>query len=90
MVQCVKAMPDSTVVMNVEFSGYDAKNKKMAHYGVFKATHTNTAEGFPAPTNKKCVSDYIYVASFNDEGKIFHVQKIWNGTWTMKELGWIE
>jgi len=51
-------------------------------------TGTHTGEGGPVPpTGKKTETDYVYVMEF-DSGKIKHMTKIWNASWTLKELGW--
>ena len=62
--------------------------KQMA---IFYATITGThvGEGGPVPpTNKETVTDYVYAVTMNDEGKVAKMFKVWNATWTLKELGW--
>ena len=53
---------------------------------VFHGTHTVDA-GSGAPTGKTAASDYVYVIDFTD-GKISHMNKIWNDTHALKQLGW--
>jgi hypothetical protein len=44
---------------------------------VFTGTHTNECEGFPPPTNKSMASDYAYTLTFDGNGKICAMSKIW-------------
>ena len=58
----------------------------------FFATYTgaHTGEGGPVPpTNKKTVSEYVYIIKMNGEGKVERVDKVWNSNWVMRELGWM-
>ena len=59
---------------------------------IFFATYTgsHTGEGGPIPpTSKTTVSEYVYILTMNDEGKVVRVNKVWNSTWVMRELGWM-
>ena len=44
---------------------------------VFAGTHTNECEGFPPVTNKSMTSDYAYTLTFDGNGKICAMSKIW-------------
>ncbi len=50
----------------------------------------HVGEGGPVPpTNKQTKTDYVYARTMNDEGKVAKMYKVWNATWTLKELGWM-
>jgi hypothetical protein len=50
----------------------------------------HVGEGGPVPpTNKQTKTDYVYALTMNDEGKVAKMYKVWNATWTLKELGWM-
>lgn len=34
------------------------------------------------------MTDYVYATTMNDDGKVTKIFKVWNVTWTLKELGW--
>ena len=77
-------MPDAEYEIK-SFATDEGRNNVSA-YAVISGTHTG--EGGPVPpTGKKTEADYVYVMEF-DGGKIKHMTKIWNATWTLKELGW--
>jgi predicted ester cyclase len=64
----------------------DDERKNVSAYAVFLGTHTG--QGGPcAPTGKSVKSDYVYVMQFHGD-KIWHMTKIWNAGFAMKELGW--
>jgi steroid delta-isomerase-like uncharacterized protein len=64
----------------------DADRQNVIAYAVYYGTHTG--EGGPVPpTGKSASSDYVYVMDFED-GKIRHMQKIWNDGWALRQLGW--
>ena len=63
-----------------------------ANTAVFFATYNarHTGEGGPVPpTNRETHTDYVYVLTMNDEGKVARMVKVWNAPWAMKELGWM-
>jgi predicted ester cyclase len=64
----------------------DTEHNSVAVYAVFSGTHTGPG-GPCAPTNKKTVSDYVYVMQFSGE-KISQMTKIWHAGLAMKDLGW--
>lgn len=75
--------------------GYDLKSfavdedrNKVLGFAVFKGS--NTGEGGPAgaPTGKSVSAEYVYVMEFGGE-YISHMTKIWNDTFTFKQLGWM-
>ena len=65
----------------------DAARSNVTAYGVFYGTHTGKGGPVP-PTGKSAVADYVYVMDF-DGDKIRHMTKIWNDTWTRRDLGWL-
>ncbi len=77
-------MPDAKY--EIKSFATDEERNNVSAYAVITGTHTG--EGGPVPpTGKKTVADYVYVMEF-DGGKIKHMTKIWNASWTLKELGW--
>lgn len=64
----------------------DEARNNVAAYGIFHGTHTG--EGGPVPpTGKKIKADYVYVMNFSDD-RIQHMTKIWNDSFSLKQLGW--
>ena len=63
----------------------DPERNNVSAYGIFTGTHL--AGGPCPPTGKTANADYVYVMQFRD-GKIAHMQKIWNSADTLKQLGW--
>lgn len=63
----------------------DPERDNVCAYGVFTGTHL--AGGPCPPTGKTANTDYVYVMQFRD-GKIAHMQKIWNSADALKQLGW--
>ena len=63
----------------------DPERNNVSAYGIFIGTHL--AGGPCPPTGKTANADYVYVMQFRD-GKIAHMQKIWNSADTLKQLGW--
>jgi len=77
-------MPDAKY--EIKSFATDEERNNVSAYAVITGTHTG--EGGPVPpTGKKTEADYVYVMKF-DGGKIKHMTKIWNASWTLKELGW--
>ena len=77
-------MPDAGY--EIKSFATDEERNNVNAYAVITGTHTG--EGGPVPpTGKKTETDYVYVMEF-DGGKIKHMTKIWNASWTLKELGW--
>ena len=77
-------MPDAEY--EIKSFATDEERNNVSAYAVITGTHTG--EGGPVPpTGKNTETDYVYVMEF-DDGKIQHMTKIWNASWTLKELGW--
>jgi steroid delta-isomerase-like uncharacterized protein len=66
----------------------DPDRQNVCVYAVFSGTHTGEGGPMP-PTGKHTDTDYVYVMHFQD-GKISHMTKVWNSTWAMRELGWLQ
>ena len=69
-------------------SAYDDANQMAIFYATITGTHVGDGGPVP-PTNKQTVSDYVYALTMNDEGKVAKMNKVWNATWALKELGWM-
>ena len=68
-------------------AAYDAERNSVIAYAVFTGTHTG--EGGPIPaTGKTTNSDYVYNIVLDDDGKVKHMDKIWNDSAALVELGW--
>ena len=64
----------------------DEERNNVSACGVFRGTHTG--EGGPVPpTGKQIEADYVYVMQF-DGDKIRHMTKIWNDSFSLRQLGW--
>ena len=64
----------------------DEDRNSVAAYGIFRGTHTG--EGGPVPpTGRQVEADYVYVMQF-DGDKISHMTKVWNDSFSLKQLGW--
>ncbi len=75
-------------VYEVHSSSYDEANRTAIFFATLTATHVG--DGGPvAPTNKQTKADYVYALTMNDEGKVAKMCKVWNASWTLKELGWM-
>ena len=69
-------------------SSWDQDTNTALFFGTFHATHTG--EGGPVPpTGKSTNTEYVYALTMNDEGKVAKMNKVWNATWALKELGWM-
>jgi len=69
-------------------SAFDEINNTAIFFATFTGTHTG--EGGPVPpTNKTTNSHYVYALKMDGDGKIVSMNKIWNASWAMKELGWM-
>jgi predicted ester cyclase len=74
--------------------GYDLKswavdqaNQKVVAFATFKGTQTGPGPVDP-PTGKSLNSDYVYVMTVDDEGKVTDMVKIWNDHWATCQAGW--
>lgn len=64
----------------------DEDRNSVAAYGIFRGTHTG--DGGPiSPTGKSVSADYVYVMEF-DSDRIRNMTKIWNDSYSLKQLGW--
>ncbi len=61
----------------------DEATATVCAYGVFSARII----GQETP-GKIVHADYVYVMAFDGQA-ICHLTKIWNASWTMKEMGWV-
>lgn len=70
-------------------SGFDEDARCAIFFATYHATHVG--EGGPVPpTNKSCNSHYVYVLKMSDNDKVESMTKVWNASWAMRDLGWIE
>jgi predicted ester cyclase len=65
----------------------DDQRNNVSAYAVFRGTHTGPGAPVP-PTGKRVEADYVYVMSF-DGDRIRHLTKIWNDSFSLKQLGWM-
>lgn len=69
-------------------ASYDEANKTALFFATYTLTHTG--EGGPVPpTNKTANADYVYSMTMDNNGMITGITKIWNASWTLRELGWM-
>jgi predicted ester cyclase len=66
--------------------GVDKDRNSVSAYGVFRGTHTGEGGPIP-PTGKQVEADYVYVMQFDGE-TISHMTKVWNDSFSLKQLGW--
>eukprot|EP01059_Diplonema_ambulator_P031743 TRINITY_DN5925_c1_g1_i1.p2 TRINITY_DN5925_c1_g1~~TRINITY_DN5925_c1_g1_i1.p2 ORF type:complete len:153 (+),score=59.67 TRINITY_DN5925_c1_g1_i1:54-461(+) len=72
----------------VHHVGVDKEHKSVSFFATFNGTHTGP--GGPCdPTNKSLKAHYVYIITLNDDNKVQHMVKVWNATWSLKELGWM-
>jgi predicted ester cyclase len=64
----------------------DPETNSVCAYAVFSGTHTGEGGPLP-PTGQSTDTDYVYFMKF-DGDKIWHLTKIWNAGWAMRDLGW--
>jgi hypothetical protein len=70
-------------------SSFDEENNTALFFATYIATHTG--EGGPVPpTHKTTNAEYVYAIKMNEDGKVASMTKIWNSSWTLRELGWME
>ncbi len=69
-------------------SSYDEANQMAIFFATITRIHVS--DGGPVlPTNKQTKTDYVYALTMNEEGKVAKMDKVWNASWTLKELGWM-
>lgn len=71
----------------IKFIAADEERNCVAAIGVIKGTHTEEGGPLP-PTGKSFVADYAYNMEF-ENGLIKHMNKIWNDTISLQQLGWL-
>ena len=82
---CDNVAPGSSYVLHA--SGFDEANNSALFFATYTLRHTG--EGGPVPpTNKQTRSQYVYILTMGETGKVKSMQKVWNAPWAMKELGW--
>ena len=70
-------------------SSYDEETGTAVFFATFNARHTG--EGGPVPpTNKETHSHYVYFLTMNADNKVEKLVKVWNATWALRELGWVQ
>ena len=80
--------PLSGCSYDLHSSSYDEASKTATFFATFTASHVG--EGGPVPpTGQKTTTDYVYVLTMDDEGRVERMRKIWNAPWALKELGWM-
>ena len=80
-------MPECSYKLHT--SAYDDAGNTAIFYATFTGTHSGEGGPIP-PTNKTTNSDYAYALKMNDQGKVESMTKIWNSSWALRELGWME
>ena len=73
----------------IDASAYDEGKNKALIFATYTGTHTGEGGPIP-PTNMTTTSQYVYIFEMNDEGKIKGMEKVWNSSWALRELGWME
>lgn len=64
----------------------DAERGRVCAFAVFHGTHTGDGGPVP-PTGRKVAADYVYDMEFKG-GRIVHMTKVWNDSWSLRQLGW--
>lgn len=70
----------------LKFFAADEADESVAAFAVFHGTQTGPG-GPVSPTGKTIAADYVYHMEFDGE-RIKHVTKIWNDSFSMRQLGW--
>ena len=68
---------------------YDAESNTAVFFATYHATHVGDGGPVP-PTGKSVDSHYVYVLEMNGDGKVERMTKVWNASWAMRGLGWID
>ncbi|CAB9506226.1 expressed unknown protein [Seminavis robusta] len=86
-----KACPNATWTTHDVF--WDGTTHTAFFHCTYHVTHTVAVPGLgpQTPTCKSSNANYCYIIKTdpNRDGKITHVQKLWNDTWLLRDLGWI-
>jgi len=64
-----------------------SNDTQVSFYATFEGTHTLPGGPVP-PTNKSIKSDYVYIVTFDPQGKITNMSKVWNNLLAFKQFGW--
>ena len=80
-------MPGCSYEINA--SSYDEDNNTAIFFATFTGTHSGEGGPIP-PTNKTTNSEYVYAIRMNDNGKVESMTKVWNSSWALRELGWMD
>ncbi len=68
-------------------SGWDEENRMAVFFGTITGSHNG--EGGPVPpTGKETQTDYVYACKMNADDKVEFMTKVWNVSWTLRDLGW--
>jgi hypothetical protein len=70
-------------------SSFDEVTRKALFFATFNGVHTGEGGPIP-PTGKETHTHYVYIITMNKESKVQHLQKVWNASWSMRELGWMD
>jgi predicted ester cyclase len=71
----------------LKFFAADESGESVTAVAVFHGTQTGPGGPVP-PTNRKIAADYVYHMIF-DGGRIKHMTKIWNDSYSLGQLGWV-
>jgi len=75
--------PDSRYTLH----SVTSNDTQVSFYATFEGTHTLPGGPVP-PTNKSVKSDYVYIVTFDPQGKITNMSKVWNNLLAFKQFGW--
>jgi hypothetical protein len=79
--------PGATYDLHV--SCYDESTRTAVFFATYHAKHTG--EGGPVPpTHKETHSEYVYFLKMNNDNKVESMRKVWNASWALRELGWMD
>lgn len=67
---------------------FDAETSTAIFFATYQARHTGDGGPVP-PTGKETNSHYVYVLQMNSESKVQTMTKVWNATWSSREIGWL-
>ena len=84
---CKVTMPDAG--FDIHASSYDEANNTAIFFATFKGTHSGDGGPIP-PTQKSASSHYVFAVKMNEQGKVEKVTKVWNSSWALRQLGWME
>lgn len=76
-----------TGTYELDASAYDPNTRKVFIYGTSYARHTG--EGGPvAPTNRQASVPFVYVMTMDEDAKLSHLEKVFDGDSSGRQLGW--